>query len=144
VKYLVLSFLFITSASAQEVSQDEIMERLKELKSAPIAEYMGKMREVSEISEEYIRTKEQECSGQFSSWILDEAGERKRVKKKLSKKEKKLCLYLLIDFRIKFTKTAFTIRRNHLAQLHQLQIKEMQELEEKQIQELEKLAKKFK
>lgn len=139
-----LFLLFSFNLWAQEVSQDEIMQKLSELKTVSVEEYVEKMREISEISADYIRTKEQECSGEFSSIVLDENGEEKRVKKKLSKKEKHLCLYLLIDFRIKFTKISFEIRKNHLKRMHTLQIEELSKLEQKQVSELEKLSKKYK
>lgn len=142
-KFIVLLILSF-SVSAQEVSQDQILQKLSSLKNSTVREYMEKMREISELSTDYIKTKEQECSGEYSSFVLGEAGEKKRKKNKLTKKEKSLCLYLLIDFRVKFTKLSFEIRKNHLKKLHQAQVDELNRMEQKQLTQLEKLSKKYK
>lgn len=143
----ILIFLALFSSFSlwgQEYSQDEILEQMRSLKNASVEEYVDKMQEISRISQEYIVTKEKECSGEFSSLIINDNGETVSKKKKLSKKEKNLCLYMLINFRIQFTKISFSIRKNHLKKLHQSQLQELDELAVKRVGELEKLAKKFK
>ncbi|MAZ46958.1 MAG: hypothetical protein CME65_00255 [Halobacteriovoraceae bacterium] len=141
--FMILSWIFCVNAGAQEISQEKILNRLTDLKTSSIEEYSSQMEEVGELMAEYIRTKEQECSGDFSSVEFDDGGTKKRVRKKLSKKEKSLCLYMLIDFRIKVTKLSFEIRKNHLKAIQNLQLGELDELEKQQVQELEKLAQKF-
>ena len=142
-KYFVFFCLLVSSSYGQEVTQEEILNKLNSLKDASLEEYANEMDELGDVTAEYIRNKEQECSGEFSSLVIDDTGAKKRVRKKLSKKEKSLCLYLLIDFRIKVTKLSFEIRKNHLRKIQLEQLSDLEELQKKQVQELEKLAQKF-
>lgn len=141
--FLLILFVFPLYSYSQEISQDQIIEKMKSLKNSNLQEYSEQMKEIGELSSEYIRNKEQECSGEFSSLVFDNSGEKKRVRKKLSKKEKALCLYMLIDFRIKVTRISFDIRKNHLETIHKVQLQELEDIQKKQIQELEKMAQKF-
>ena len=142
-KFFILFLLLLPPVFGQEISQEEILKKFESLKTSSLEEYSEEMENIGEITAEYIRNKEQECSGEFSSLVIDDSGTKKRVRKKLSKKEKSLCLYLLVDFRIKVTKLSFEIRTNHLKKIQKEQLSDLEELKKKQIQDLEKLAQKF-
>jgi len=139
-----LSNLVIASDKKIEISEDEIIQNLEKILGQPESDYLEKMAEVSEQSSTYILQKEEECSGEYSSILISSSGEKTVQKKKLTLQEKKLCHYMLINFRIRFTQIAFKVRRDHLAKLHKKQIKELAEVERLQITELENLAGKYK
>lgn len=143
-KLLALLFSFYSVIVAAEISQDEILEKLKKLGESDVETYVSEMEEIGGITSEYIRNKEQECSGEYSSMVLGGTGEKKEVRKKLTKKEKSLCLYLLVDFRIKVTRLSFDIRKKHLQKMQERQLLELEAIRNREIKDLEKLSQKYK
>jgi hypothetical protein len=126
------------------MSEREILKKLEDVHREPFESFIEKMKEVSSYSKEYVQKKSDECSGIYSSYVINEKGEKIIQKKKLTKKEKNLCLYSLVNFRIQITKTAYKARFNHLKALQEQQRIELLALEKKRIGELQLLANKYK
>ena len=143
-KYIVLFFGFSVVSVAAEISQDEILDKLKKLENSNVETYVSEMEDIGMITSEYIRNKEQECSGEYSSMVIGGAGEKKEIRKKLTKKEKSLCLYLLVDFRIKVTRLSFDIRKKHLQKMQEKQLLQLEAIRNREIKDLEKLSQKYK
>ena len=107
-------------------------------------DFLLEMNKVNKISSEYITQKEEECSGVYSTITTNEKGEQIEQKKKLSKKEKKLCKYLLITFQIQVTTIAYKLRNQYLKNLHKQQLNQLDDLTKKRLAELESLAATYK
>lgn len=122
---------------------EAILEELESLDSLTLDQFQVKMIDLRKRSEQYLEKRNKECSGYYTSVIIDETGLEKKVKKRLTKQEKRLCMYSLVQFRIKFTKIAFKLRKNYLRKLHAKQMVGLEETQKKQILELEKLSRKY-
>ncbi|MBT4791441.1 MAG: hypothetical protein HON90_07710 [Halobacteriovoraceae bacterium] len=148
-KLLLLLYIFIIPSIA--LSEDEqiltdksILALAEKMHDEPLDSFIDKMKELSQLSVRYAQKKNDECLGEFSSVVINDMGEKVVKKRRLSRKEKKLCLYLLINFRIKFTKIVYIARKNHLKQMHQQQVDNLIALEKKRLKELQQLAHKYK
>ena len=104
---------------------------------------LDKLNEVDRLMGLYVETRKKECSGEFASLVISESGTKTYNKKKLNQSEKKLCNYLLINFRIDFNKKIFKLRKKYLARLHKKQIQDLDKLKTTTLVELETLAEKF-
>lgn len=150
-KYIVL-FLFLFPLvclsqnlyEKEDIQQSDILDRFEALKKSNINEFLKEMESVNKIANKYIEKREEECSGVYSTITTNEKGEQIEQKKKLSRKEKKLCKYLLVNFQVKMTKIAFELRKSYLKALSQKQIEQLDQMSKKRLAELESLAQKYK
>ncbi len=143
---ILLMMIFTGTLKAQdaEVSEDEIMARVEKALTMEFSGFISEMQEINKLSLNYIEKKRDECSGEFSSLVINEKGEKVLKKKKLSKKEKRQCLFLLVNFRIRFTKMAYKARNIYLKKLQESQVEELRVMENNTLAKLKKLAKKYK
>lgn len=143
-----LLFSMVSFAEVEQIkktlSQDELIQELKKTNDLSVEDFIPAMEKINIIAEEYVKGKVDECSGEFTSVILNDKGEKILKKKKLSKKERRHCLYMLINFRLQYTRAAFAARTKHMAKLQKHQLNELEKLSEKRVQELEKLLQKYK
>ncbi len=142
---LVISFCSISFAqeSPKNVSKEKILTMLKELKGKKSNEFLEHMQKVQELTQEFVQRKNEECSGNYSSFLLNEEERDALKSKKLSDKEKKLCKYMLINFRIEYVKLLYEARIEYMKELHKHQLKELSLMSEQRIKELQKLAKEY-
>ena len=86
----------------------------------------------------------QQCSGEYSTVEINEDGEQKVIKKKLSKLEKNLCMLELVNFQRKFVEVVFNLRKALLVKQQEKQLDNLETYRQKQVDELEKLASQYK
>jgi len=144
---LVIILVIFTPDALSEniiISEDDILSRLEGTSNEPVNVFVEKMREVSLLSKNYIQTKQDECSGEFTTIVINDKGEKIEKNKKLTGKERKLCLYMLIKFRIQFTKIAYRVRKQHLRKLQKHQMDDLLSLEKSRVGELLELSRKYK
>lgn len=146
-----LMFFSLLSFGEEEVrvkedkqTKEEILAKLDETKKLPISNFIENMGKINSEVDEYISIKEQECSGEYTSFTINEQGDKIFQKNKLTKKERKLCKYLLINFQIDIIKKSFEIRKEFLKRTHASQMNELLELQKKRLSELENTASKYK
>jgi hypothetical protein len=95
---LVISFCSISFAqeSPKNVSKEKILTMLKELKGKKSNEFLEHMQKVQELTQEFVQRKNEECSGNYSSFLLNEE-EREALKNYLIRKRNfvNTCLSIL-------------------------------------------------
>lgn len=151
-KFLKIKYLFIlvflipaqNVLSQVELSEDKILDLLKNVDSLNLTEFIDKMESISEETGQYVKLQEERCSGDYTSFIIDESGKRKLQKNKLTKQEKRLCKYKLIHFQIRVSQIIFKTREKFLKESHKLQLEQLRSLSNKRLSELELAAQKFK
>lgn len=148
---IILVFLIPLANSEEEAvvvedkkSKEVILAKLEEAKSLAMVDFIERMSQINNEIDEYINIKEQECSGEYTSFTINEQGDKVFQKNKLTNKEKKLCKYLLINFQIEVTKKSFEIRKIYLKRTHEDQFQKLSDLEKKRLSELESTANKYK
>ena len=127
-----------------QVTSTEIITDLDSLKNLPLGKFIDKMELVSKKMSDYIKVREQRCSGDFTSFIIDAKGNKKFQTNKLTRAERRLCQYTLINFQIEAVKKAHIARKRFLIQNQKVQIEELDKLNKSQILNLEKIARKYK
>ncbi len=145
--FIIISLVFVSSMKggyAQEYSEDEIVSKLEQVVANESEDYLDQLEEIGEMAESYIEQKSGQCSGEYASFVINTNGEKELKNKKLTKKEANMCHYMLMGFRIKYTKLAFQIRKKQLKKQHERQKQELEAMEKKRVHELEALAKKYK
>lgn len=144
--YMLFFFQMIllpTSSFGNNISEGEILRRVGKIGELGYLSFIDEMKNLSNLTKDYVQVKSEECSGEFSSHIINSKGEKVIQKKKLNRKEKKLCLYMLINFRIQFTRHAYNARLKHLEVMQKQQKLELEKLEKLRIAELQVLARKY-
>lgn len=143
---IILFMVFTTSIFAQSVSalrKDEILDNLSKLESSDEANYEETIYELNDEVNNYSELRKKECLGEFSTLEINNEGESIGKKKKLSREEKKLCQIELINFRKKYIKNIYKIRRRHLLKNHKEQLKELDGLEAETLKELDEITQKI-
>ena len=143
---ILLSSLVSVGLFGQEddLSESALLAELGSMESITAESFIDKMENLSKKSQLYIKLQEEKCSGDYTSFVIDENGERKLQKIKLTREERKLCKYSLINFQIKVNKLAYKARRSFLKKTHQRQLEQLKLLNSKRLSELEKAAQKYK
>lgn len=150
---IIVSLYFCFSLSAQEVvtnqdknllSQEKILETLTKVEGTSLNNFLDTMTDVSVVANEFIKLKEKECSGDYTSFIINENGDKVYQKNKLTRKEKKICKHSLINFQIKVSKSVFRLRKDYLKRLHIDQLQKLENLQRKRLTELEVTASQYK
>lgn len=142
-KVVIGLLIMFSSYSVFSVTQEEILSKLELGKNESVENFVSNMEGVYEMSKEYISQKKMECAGEFSSIVIDDKGEERFKKKKLSKKERNICQLALIHFQVKFVKAAHKIRILHLSKVHEFEIESIKNLYEGELLGLTKMAKKL-
>lgn len=136
------------------ITEDQIINSLEKLLGKPESDYLSTVSEIDSLADMYIEQKKSVCSGELASIDLgvnsfedkktEESTPEKKVQiKKLTPQERKLCQYLLVKFRIRYTKTAFKIRKAHLIQQQEKERSSLDELRDSSVKELEKLSHRY-
>lgn len=129
---------------SQSPTEESLLKSLQSIEKISMDEFISKMEDISKKSQLYIKLQEEKCSGDFTSFIIDANGERRLQKIKLTKEERKLCKYSLLNFQIKVNNLTYKARVNYLKEAHKDQLEQLKLLNSKRIAELEKAAKKYK
>ncbi len=147
-KFMILLSLLILSGNTwsqeNEVTEDELFQRIKQAMQADMNLFLDEMTKIDKLTETYLQNRQDQCSGEFSSFVINEKGEKVLKRKKLNRNEKNQCLLMVIEFRRKITGLMFKARKTYLQSLHLSQTKELEAMEKKALLELEKLAKQYK
>ncbi len=148
---IIISALFPFSLFGQEVDpkliseieQKTLIQRVEELKDSELNVFVSEMQKLELEFEEMFKTKNQECRGAFLSYVINDKGEKEEKSKRLNRKERNLCYYLLINSRIEITKKINEIRLFQLERVHKKQTEDLRMSQDKTITELLKLSKKY-
>lgn len=130
--------------SNEEITEAKILKQLEGIESKSLKNFIDTMESISKQSQEYVKLQDERCAGDYTSFVIDGNGERKLQKNKLTKNEKKLCKYSLINFQIKMTKLAYKARRSYLIESQKQQLEQLRVLNLKRLSELELTAQKYK
>ena len=148
---IVLSFWLVDSAfsqtSSEELSEEQsLIVELQAFSELSVSEYSKKILTYNKKMDEYLKKRELMCSGKYFPVEIKEDGQKiqKQRKKKLSKKERRLCIYLLLDFKVRYTTEMFKLRKKQLTLLHQEQKEQLSGIEKKVLTDLKKKASKYK
>lgn len=146
-----------SESSASENSQEglnpvqskrqRLLARLANMETFENAKAADFPKELESIGKEislYAESRKKECTGEYSSIEITENGETKKLKNKLSKEEKKLCLLELIKLRQSFANSMFNIRKKMLLMQHQSQLENLEAVRGETLRELEVMAGKLK
>ena len=68
-----------------KTSKELILAKLGSVENLSIIDFVGRMSQVNSEIEEYINIKEQECSGEYTSFTINERGDKVFQKNKLTK-----------------------------------------------------------
>lgn len=142
--FVLLAIISSLSFASDEISEAKILKQLEVIQGEGLETFIDTMESISKQSQEYIKLQEERCSGDYTSFVIDANGERKLQKNKLTKTEKKLCKYSLINFQIKVTKLAYKARVKYLEQFQKKQIEQLRSLNLRRLSELEQAAQKYK
>ncbi len=148
-KFLISMFIIATFSFAQEnktlsqVSKDHLIIQLEEFRDIAPADLEDSIIQINKKYDYYILTRQKECSGEFTSIEINSQGESEAVKRKLTKKEKKLCLLDLIYFRKKYQGEMFKARARALKFEQKKQLEALHKLKLDSLKKLDQLAKKI-
>lgn len=153
----IILFLYMgTSVFAQEleelpmtpevivITENELLAKIKALRESSYSEFIKELEQINELTTSFINSRNDECLGSFSEVSINDKGERVVKKKKLDRKERNHCLYMLVNFRIKIVEGIYQIRQVHLKNLQAQQIDELSKSEKLKVGALQKLASKYK
>ena len=88
---LMINYSFAQDSAPTEfkpnIQHNDILNRFNALEKSTMKDFLIEMEKVNKISSDYIREREEECSGVYSTITTNEKGEKSEQKKKLSKKE---------------------------------------------------------
>ena len=161
-KYLVLIGLIISGSSFSQddgielnpvinniVTEEMIIKKLISISEMKEEKFSTEMSRVNTLSQKYIDQKEKVCAGKLTTIDINEDGtqvptEKKEERIKLTPKERRLCKYMLVKFRVKYTNEAFKIRKSYLVNQQADQLESLDNLRKDQVKELEKLSHKYK
>lgn len=141
--FLLQIVLLPKNSFANDISEGEILRRVEKIGELGYLSFIDEMKDLSKLTKSYVQVKSEECSGEFSSYIINSKGEKVIQKKKLNRKEKRLCLYMLITFRTQFTRHAYNARLKHLEVMQKKQKEELEKLGKIRVAELQVLARKY-
>jgi hypothetical protein len=124
-------------------SEESILSQIKLIANGDMERFLEGMDILNKKFIGYISDQTPKCSAAVTIIEMTEEGEKIIKKKRVSKKEEKLCLFKLVQFKIKFTQVGFRGRKSYLSFTQRLQTNQLLEFEKNRIQELERLAKKY-
>ena len=144
-KFLVL-ITFSTQVFSETVSslkKDTILDSLSKLENMEYENYEQAIFQLNQDILNYSELRKKECLGEFSTLEINSEGESITKKNKLSKEEKKLCQIELINFRKKYIKNLYSIRKKHLESIHKRQLEELKTMQDDSLGELDLVLQKI-
>jgi hypothetical protein len=126
------------------INESDLLSKVKSLSKVPYTDFIKELAKVNELTQKFINSRSEECSGTFSEVSINEKGERIVKKKRLDKKERNHCLYMLVTFRMKLVESIYSTRKTHLKALQATQSEELNKSEKLRLGTLQKLARKYK
>ncbi|MBG59060.1 MAG: hypothetical protein CMJ16_01240 [Peredibacter sp.] len=151
---LVVGLLFCGMLFAQTVKvegegqildgKEALLKELENLENSESIDFEQVLNLMNDKINSYASIRKKECLGEYSSLEITPEGERKILKNKLSKEEKKLCLLELIRLRKTFTDSLFKIRKNALLKQHKEQLQNLEKLRSETLHELDSMGAKLK
>lgn len=122
----------------------QLLEEIESLEKAEMADFGKALKHLNEQINEYAQTRRKECAGEYSSLEISEDGQTRKVRNKLSKEEKKLCLLELIQLRKTMARSLFNVRKKHLLDRHKRQLEHLEKTRQKTLKELDLMGQKLK
>lgn len=142
-RIILIIFPILSFSEVSLKTEDQILRRLQEINRGEMSEFIFEMGKLDREASEYLKARKEKCEGDLVVVEVSESGEKKFKKKRVSKKEKKFCLFMLVKFRMRFTEMAFVGRKKYLNYIHTSQSKQLLEFEKSRLKELEKLSAKY-
>jgi chloramphenicol O-acetyltransferase len=143
---LIILFLCLNYTIAQTVSslkKDDILDSLTKLQDTDEENYEEVIFQLTEQVNNYTELRRKECLGEFSTLEINSEGETVGKENKLSKEEKKLCQIELINFKKKYIKNIYKIRRRNLLKNHTQQLENLEKFEAQTLKELDEMSQKI-
>ena len=134
----------VASMSIPVDAKQQLLQDIQALSKSQSAELSNALDEMSVKVAAYAESKQKECTGEYSTLEITPDGETKKVRNKLSKEEKKLCLLELIKIRKELVNALYDARKNLLVRQQQLQLEHLETLRTETLKELETMSAKLK
>ncbi|MBC74494.1 MAG: hypothetical protein CME64_00605 [Halobacteriovoraceae bacterium] len=134
----------VTTEQPPLMGKELLLSELEKLENSENVNFEEALSSMNEKINSYAVVRKKECMGEYSSLEITPEGERRILKNKLSKEEKKLCLLELIRLRKNFTNSLFNIRRKALVHQHKAQLQNLEKLRSETLQELDSVGAKLK
>ena len=148
-RYIIIIFLwpllsFSNSAPIEKkLNESTLLKQVDEVLAAPMNDFLLSMGRLNNTFMEFVKAKTEKCSAPIVSIEVNEDGEKMIKKKNITKKEEKLCLFKLVNFKIDFLKRAFKGRKKYLIYAQRLQVKQLEDFEKTHLDGLKVLANKY-
>jgi hypothetical protein len=140
IPFVLFSICITFSSVAEEQNlkkKPQIYGEIAVIKELTPNNYIRDVHKFRKSIEKYIAKKKGVCNGDFSTIILDEKGEDgEKIKKKLSRSERKLCFSELKDLEISFINAIYLARKRYLEDVHTTQISDLAKAREEVIKKL--------
>jgi hypothetical protein len=118
---------------------DAMMVKLNQLQQAEVTDFPALFHQVESEVLEFLQFKKKQCIGEFASVKIDEYGEKKLVKMKLSKTEREMCYREVKGFMRSYIDRAFDIKEDYLKRLLKTELKALEEAKQRQLKRIESL-----
>lgn len=141
--------IFVMNSFAQEAAEelsgneDQILQKLEVVTKGPMENFLQEMSELNRLSDEYIERKNEQCLSDKVSVEVNQAGEKILKRRRATKKEKKFCQFMLVNFKMRYTQLAFKGRKKYLEFVQDAQVKQLINFEKQKLKKLEDLAKSY-
>ena len=138
-------FLLLSFPIFAVTSLNEVREELQSVRTLTDPKQINsRLIELSDKLNEYSLIRKKQCEGEYSSLVINENGEEEFKKNKLGKKEKKICLLELVEFKKEVLSLIFEKKKGMILGLHKLQLNELQKAKEDSLKLLNKKIKELK
>jgi hypothetical protein len=152
VTVLVLSYLHHSFAMAEtsanqgnqvdtQTQRVEIQEKISVLLKLSSSEFQAQYLQLRREVDTFIDHKKLECMGEFTTLVMNDLGEMERVKRQLTREEKKTCVYDLKSFHIFYLEKVVEARKIFYEKLHVEQMSLLKTQRDQMLNELEKTYK---
>jgi len=115
-----------------------VIDRLDGLQKVDPDSYLDELKEVQELSHNYIEYKKSLCKGEFTAMTLGQLEDGKAPTKKLSREEKEFCLRGLKTFQRRYIEGLYLARKKQLEWLQEGRLEELKNSRDEALKDLEK------
>ena len=126
------------------VTEDQILEKLQQIMKSDLKNFISEMDDLHRSSINFVKERNEACISHSILIEVNADGDRIVKKVKKTKKEKKRCLYKIVDFRKRFTVMAFKGRKQYLNHIQKKQRDSLVEFERTRVKALDKLIENYK
>lgn len=132
-----------TSAQNAVIQEKDLIKHLEELKSKEYEEAISGLDHLAKRLDQFVEQENLECISEVAYSYVNESGERVTAKKKLSYKERKVCLKKVIEFRLTFLTSKLELRKVLLKKLYDKELKDLEDSFKLSQEELKQALKKY-